>query len=120
MYRSDRRKYPRVDLGGEVNLLVAGVIRSGTLISMSPSGVHMQCRHQLVEQLNRIKSDDGLYPQLELELTLSDGRPLRALCSVQYCRRLSQDCYHLGFEFQSLTTVDAERVDRLIDHAAAA
>lgn len=118
--KSERRKYPRIDVGGDVSLLVAGVIRTGTLTNLSPSGIQIECRHQLIEQLSRFKSGSGLYPDFELEFRLADDEPIQCSCTVSYLRRLSQDTYHLGLEFVALSDNDEQRVDATIHHAVAA
>ena len=38
---NERRKFPRVDIGGEVNIQIAGVIRNGKMINLSPSGIQI-------------------------------------------------------------------------------
>ena len=118
--KHERRKYPRINLAGEVNILVAGVIRTGTLINVSPSGIQVECRRRLIEQLNQFKRESGLLPEFDLEFTLPNGVQVKACCDVSYCRRLSQDCYHLGMNFTRLSRLDEERVDEFINHAVAA
>lgn len=118
--RNERRKYPRINLAGEVSILVSGVIRSGTLTNVSPSGIQVECRRRLIEQLNQYRSEAGLLPEFELEFTLPSGVPVKASCNVSYCRRLSQDLYHLGLNFARLSPLDEERVDEFINHAVAA
>jgi len=118
--KNERRKYPRITLAGEVNILVAGVIRTGTLINVSPSGIQVECRRRLVEQLNQHKSTAGLLPEFDLEFTLPTGIQVKSRCDVSYCRRISQDRYHLGMNFTRLSRLDEERVDEFIHHAVAA
>ncbi len=118
----ERRKFPRVPLQGEANLLVAGVVRNGVLMDISPSGIQLECRHQLIEQLSKAKSEAGLYPNFELDFKLNNTKSsnVHSLCNVSYCRRLSQDKYHLGLDFINLTEADEARVSEYIDHSAAA
>ncbi|NQV69669.1 MAG: PilZ domain-containing protein [Pseudohongiella sp.] len=102
----ERRNHPRIDLQGEANILLAGVVRNGTLMNLSPSGLQIECRHQLIEQLNQFKSNAGLFPDFELEFTLpssdQSGKKIKSTCNVSYCRRQRQDSYHLGLNFVSL------------------
>lgn len=120
MPKKERRKFPRVSLGGDVNLMISGIVRTGTLMNVSPSGIQIECRHQLIEQLNKYKNEAGLLPQLEMEFVLPNSELVKSRCSVSYCRRLSQDDYHLGLNFVALSRVDEQRVDEFINHAAAA
>lgn len=117
-----RRKFPRVPLQGEVSLQIAGIVRSGDLMDISPSGIQIECRHQLIEHLSGFKSEAGLFPDFELRFKLagSKGPTISSVCNVSYCRRLSQDKYHLGLHFVSLSESDEQRVLDFIDHAAAA
>lgn len=120
---NERRKYPRVDLDGDVNIQIAGVVRSGSLMNVSPEGIQIECRHQLIEQLAKFKSDSGLFPDFELEFDLpvpeDDHRNIKSTCNVSYCRRLSQDSYHLGLSFVTLSENDERRVSDYINHMAA-
>lgn len=118
--KSERRKYPRINVAGDVSLMVAGVVRSGTLTNLSPSGIQIECRHQLIEQISRFKSEAGLYPDFELEFRMDEDEPIQCSCTVSYLRRLSQDTYHLGLEFVTLSDDDEQRVDAAIHHVAAA
>lgn len=121
---NERRKYPSVPLNGEVAILLAGVIRNGALMQVSPAGIQIECRHQLVEQLAKYKSEAGLYPNFELEFALPIGgrsrTSIKSICNVAYCRRLCQDRYHLGLNFVTLDENDERRVDAYLDHACAA
>lgn len=121
---NERRNYPRVDVNGEANLLISGVVRSGTLLNVSPSGIQLECRHQLVERMSQYKHESGLYPDLDLEFTLplSEDEPSRvkSSCNVSYCRRLSQDTYHLGLNFVTLSELDEKRVSDYIHHTSSA
>ena len=110
-------------------MLVAGVVRNGDILDISPSGLQVECRHQLIEQLAKSKSDAGLFPNFELEFPLDNSRSnsksdskkgtVQSVCNVSYCRRLSQDRYHLGLSFVSLTDADEQRVSNYINTAAA-
>lgn len=124
MNNQERRKYPKVSLSGEVAILLAGVIRNAALMQVSPAGVQIEVRHQLVEQLVKFKSDAGLYPNFELEFTLPVGgrvkTRIKTVCNVAYCRRQCQDRYHLGLNFVTLDEKDERQVDAYIDHACAA
>lgn len=121
---NERPKYPRVALNGDVAILLAGVIRSGALMEVSPSGIQIECRHQLIEQLSKFKSEAGLYPNFELEFTLPLGEhaktTIKSICNVAYCRRQCQDRYHLGLNFVTLDENDERQVEAYIDHACAA
>lgn len=121
---NERRKYPRVALNGEVAILLAGVIRNGALMEVSPSGVQIECCHQFIEQLSKFKSDAGLYPNFELEFTLPGSGNLKTrikpVCNVAYCRRQCQDTYHLGLRFVALDEEYERQVEEFIDHACAA
>ena len=124
MNNYERRKYPKVSLNGEVAILLAGVIRNGALMEVSPAGVQIEVRHQLVEQLAKFKSEAGLYPNFELEFMLPVGgrakTRIKTVCNVAYCRRQCQDRYHLGLNFVTLDENDERQVDAYIDHACAA
>lgn len=117
-----RRKFPRVPLQGEVDLQIAGIMRSGELMDISPAGIQIECRHQLIEHLSGFKSEAGLFPNFEMRFKLAKqgGSAVKSVCEVSYCRRLSQDKYHLGLKFISLSEADESRVMEFIDHAAAA
>ena len=127
---NQRRKYPRVTVAGQANILLAGVVRNGTLMKLSPSGIQIECRRQLVEQLVNSKSDSGLYPEFELEFALpSSGsnkkhkkarKTIKSTCHVSFCRRQRQDSYHLGLDFVSLHKSDEKKVTEYINHASAA
>lgn len=119
---NERRKFPRVPLEGEANMLVAGVVRNGDILDISPSGLQIECRHQLIEQLSKSKSDAGLFPNFELEFKLNNSKKgaVQSVCNVSYCRRLSQDRYHLGLSFISLTEADEQLVSNYINTGAAA
>ena len=67
---TERRNYPKVSLQGDARILLAGIVRNGKLIHMTPAGVEIEIRHQLVEQLNRFKSDEGLFPDFEVEFEI--------------------------------------------------
>lgn len=120
----EKRNYPRVELGGDANILLAGVIRNGKLMNLSPSGIQIECRHQLIESLSKFKSDAGLYPEFELEFCLPEsGRSknsIKSTCNVSYCRRQRQDSYHLGLNFISLDETDERKVVEYVRHADAA
>lgn len=120
MMRNERRKYPRIDLAGQVNLMVNGVVRTGSLTNLSPCGIQVEARHQLVEQIARHKSEAGLYPEFELEFPLPDASRLQCRCTVSYCRRLSQDNYHLGLDFVALRPEDEQRLDSTLNQLVAA
>lgn len=127
---SERCKYPRVPVFGQANILLAGVVRNGTLMKLSPSGIQIECRRQLVEQLANSKSDSGLYPEFELEFALPDSgsskkhkkaqETIKSTCHVSFCRRQRQDSYHLGLDFVSLDENDEKKVTDYINHACAA
>jgi primosomal replication protein N len=86
----ERREYPRVPIGGEANILLAGVVRNGNMMKLSPSGIQIECRSQLVEQLAKSKSESGLYPEFELEFALPDSgkdkQAIKSTCNVSFCR----------------------------------
>lgn len=127
---SERRKYPRVSVVGQANILLAGVVRNGTLMKLSPSGIQIECRRQVVEQLTNSKSDSGLYPEFELEFALPDDgskkkhkkarTTIKSTCHVSFCRRQRQDSYHLGLEFVALDENSEKKVTDYINQAAAA
>jgi hypothetical protein len=120
---NERCKYPRVELDGQVNVLVAGIVRYGTIHGLSPSGVQIECQHQLIEQLDSLKSDAGLYPDIELEFSLpisnKQQRWIKSKGYVAYCRRLSQELYLLGLNFSQLSDADESKVSAYIDKLAA-
>ena len=98
---NERRKYPRVTVVGQANILLSGVVRNGTLMKLSPSGIQIECRRQLAEQLANSKSDSGLFPEFELEFALPDSggnkkhkrarKTITTNCQVSNCRRQRQD-----------------------------
>ena len=102
---NERRKYPRVTVVGQANILLSGVVRNGTLMKLSPSGIQIECRCQLVEQLANSKSD---------------RKTIKSPCHVSSCRRQRQDSYHLGLDFVSLDESDEKKVTEYINHASAA
>lgn len=119
-----RRKYPQVEASGEANILLAGVVRNGSLTNVSPSGIQIECRHQLIEQLASFKSEAGLFPDFEMEFTLPASnrkcKTIRSTCTVSYCRRLRQDRYHLGLSFLEIDEQGERCVSEYIHHSAAA
>ena len=104
-----------------LNFKLSGIVRSGTLMNISPSGIQIECQHNLIEQLSRAKSDSGLFPNFELEFELAAaGRErVKSVCNVSYCRRLSQDNYNLGLNFIALSDSDERRVTEFINKMAA-
>jgi len=119
---NERRKFPRVSLDGDVSLYLSDVVRSGHLMNISPSGIQIECQHQLIEQLSQFKSEAGLYPHFELEFSMPNTgkETIKSVCNVSCCRRLSQDMYHLGLNFITLSENDEARVSDYIEHSAAA
>ena len=119
---SERRKYPRVVLGGEASILLAGVVRNGGLMNVSPSGIQIECQHNVIEHLSRHKSDSGQYPDFEFEFALPNGgsseMSIKAVCKVSYCRRQRQDLYHLGLSFLKLSEKDEKTLDAYIGESA--
>jgi len=59
-------------------------------MKLSPSGIQIECRSQLVEQLAKSKSESGLYPEFELEFALPDSgkdkQAIKSTCNVSFCR----------------------------------
>jgi hypothetical protein len=121
---NEKRNYPRVDLRGEANIRLAGIVRNGTLMNLSPSGIQLECRHQLIEQLTKFKSEAGLFPDFELEFNLpaqgSCTRKIKSTCTVSYCRRQRQDSYHLGVNFQALAEQDEKQLTEYLSDPIAA
>jgi len=121
---NEKRNFPRVDLSGEANIRLAGIVRNGTLMNLSPAGIQIECRHQLIEQLTKFKSEAGLFPDFELEFNLpargSTARKIKSTCTVSYCRRQRQDSYHLGLNFQSLAEQDEKQLSEYLSHPVAA
>lgn len=121
---NEKRNYPRVDLRGEASIRLAGIVRNGTLMNLSPSGIQIECRHQLIEQLRKFKSEAGLFPDFELEFSLpAEGRCVRKIkstCTVSYCRRQRQDSYHLGLNFRALAAQDEKQLGEYLSHSVAA
>lgn len=101
-------------------MLVDGVVRSGALMNLSPSGIQIEARHHLIEQLGQFKSDSGQYPEFEVQFPLPDGSRIQCRCNISHCRRLSQDVYHLGLGFAVIDEEDDARLDAAIHHLAAA
>ena len=121
---NEKRNYPRVDLQGEANIRLAGIVRNGTLMNLSPSGIQIECRHQLIEQLTKFKSEAGLFPDFELEFNLpapnSSTRKIKSTCTVSYCRRQRQDSYHLGINFQALSEQYQKQLSEFLSDPMAA
>lgn len=121
---NEKRNYPRVDIRGEANIRLAGIVRNGTLMNLSPSGIQLECRHQLIEQLTKFKSEEGLFPDFELEFNLpaqgSCTRKIKSTCTVSYCRRQRQDSYHLGVNFQALAAQDEKQLTEYLSDSIAA
>lgn len=119
-----RRSYPRVAASGDANILLAGVVRNGSLLNVSPSGIQIECRQKLVEQLTRFKSEAGLFPDFEMEFSLPakgrKSRKIKSTCTVSHCRRLRQDSYHLCLNFLELDEQGERCVSDYIDHSVAA
>ncbi|GJM12438.1 MAG: hypothetical protein DHS20C12_08410 [Pseudohongiella sp.] len=121
---NEKRNYPRVSLHGEANIRLAGIVRNGTLMNLTPSGIQLECRHQLIEQLSKYKSEAGLFPDFELEFSLpaqgSSTRKIKSTCTVSYCRRQRQDSYHLGVNFQALAEQDEKQLSEYLSDPIAA
>ena len=121
---NEKRNYPRVDLRDEANIRLAGIVRNGTLMNLCPAGIEIECRHQLVEQLRKFKSEAGLFPDFELEFSLpahgSCTRKIKSTCTVSYCRRQRQDSYHLGLNFRALAAQDEKQLSDYLSHQVAA
>ncbi len=121
---NERRNYPRVALETEANLVVCGVVRSATVLNLSPTGLQMQCRRQIVERMAEQKRDCGMYPDFDLEFSLPAIEPaktrVKSSCSVAHCRRLSQNTYHLDLNFVNLSESDQKRLSEFIHHTATA
>lgn len=121
---NEKPNYPRVNLCGEANIRLAGIVRNGTLMNLSPSGIQLECRHQLIEQLTKFKSEAGLFPDFELEFSLpaqgSCTRKIKSTCTVSYCRRQRQDSYHLGVNFQALAEQDEKQLSEYLRDPMAA
>ena len=117
---NERRNYPRVPILGDANLKLSGIVRSGTLMNISPSGIQIECQHNLIERLSRAKSVSGLFPNFELEFELeAAGRErVKSVCNEPYFRRLSQDNYNLGLNFIALSDSDERRVTEFINKMA--
>ncbi len=121
---NERRKYPKVNLETEANLLISGVVRSATLLNLSPSGVRMECRRQLVERMAEEKRDSGMYPDFDVEFNLpidtQVGSRVRSSCSVTHCRRLNQNTYHLDLNFVTLSETDEKLLKDFLHYNATA
>lgn len=121
---NEKRNYPRVDLCGEANIHLDGIVRNGTLMNLTPSGIQLECRHQLIEQLTKFKSEAGLFPDFELEFSLpAQGRctrKIKSTCTVSFCRRQRQDSYHLGVNFQALAEQDEKQLTEYLSDPIAA
>jgi c-di-GMP-binding flagellar brake protein YcgR len=119
---SERRVYPRIAVDGEANIVISGAIRNATLLNLSQSGIELECKHQLVERMSQYRKDSGLYPDIDLEFSLpvsnQSQRKVKSSCIVSHLRRLSQDTYHLGLSFISLTELDEKRVSDFIRHTS--
>ena len=93
-------------------------------MNLSPSGIELECRHQLIEQLSKSKSNAGLYPDFELEFALpvsgKSCKKIKSTCTVSYCRRQRQDSYHLGLNFIGLAEQDERQVSEYLNHSIAA
>jgi PilZ domain len=121
---NEKRNYPRVGLRGEANIRLAGIVRNGTLMNLCPAGIQIECRHKLVEQLSKFKSESGLFPDFELEFSLpapdNSSRKIKSTCTVSYCRRQRQDSYHLGLSFRALAEQDEKQLSEYISQPVAA
>ncbi|MFT4860837.1 MAG: hypothetical protein ACI95C_000035 [Pseudohongiellaceae bacterium] len=119
---NERRNYPKVALETEANLLICGVVRSATVLNLSPSGLQLECRRQIVERMAEQKRASGMYPDFELEFDLPANEPaktqVKSSCSIAYCRRLSQNTYHLDLNFVNLSETDKKRLSDFIHHSA--
>ncbi|MEX0965582.1 MAG: PilZ domain-containing protein [Pseudohongiellaceae bacterium] len=121
---NEKRNFPRVDIRGEANIRLAGIVRNGKLMNLTPAGIQIECRHQLIEQLTKFKSAAGLFPDFELEFNLPalgrSARKIKSTCTVSYCRRQRQDSYHLGLNFQALAEQDEKQLSEYLTHPVAA
>lgn len=116
----ERRSHPRVDLQGEANILLAGVVKNGTMTNLSQSGVQLECPHQMIEQLSKFKSNAGVFPDFELEFALpsdTSNKKIKSTCNVSYCRRQRQDSYLLGLTFISLDEQDEHQLAEFVNKA---
>ena len=99
-------------------------MRNRTLVNLCPAGTEIECRHQLVEQLRKLKSEAGLFSDFELEFSLpaqsSCTRKIKSTCTVSYCRRQGQDSYQLGLNFAALAAQDEKQLSKYLSHQIAA
>ena len=99
-------------------------MRNRTLVNLCPAGTEIECRHQLVEQLRKLKSEAGLFSDFELEFSLpaqgSCTRKITSTCTVFYCRRQRQDSYQLGLNFAALAAQDEKQLSKYLSHQIAA
>ena len=88
---NEKRNYLRLDLCREANIRLADIVRNRTLMNLCPAGTEIECRHQLVEQLKKLKSEAGLFSDFELEFSLpaqsSCTRKIKSTCTISYCGR---------------------------------
>ncbi len=121
---SERKNYPKVDLRGDAGILLDGVVRNSSVMNLTPSGIQVECRHQLVEQLCKHKSSAGLFPSFELEFELpvsnKKKKTIKSVCNVSYCRRQRQDSYHLGLNFVVLEKQDKKQLEQYLYQTEAA
>ena len=121
---NEKRQYPRVDISGEANLFLNGAVGNVDLLNISPSGIQIECKHDVVEKLSKHKSEAGIFPAFDLEFILpssdSAGMLINVSCNVCYCRRLSQDNYNLGLYFVDFAEPDEKRLLEYISKKIAA
>ena len=119
-----KRNYSHVDLCGEANIRLAGIVRNCTLMNLCPAYIEIECSHQLIEQLRKFKSEAGLFSEFELEFSLpaqgSCTRKIKSTRTVFYCRRQRQDSYHLGLNFGALAAQDEKQLSEYLSHQIAA
>ena len=93
-------------------------------MNLCPAGTEIECRHQLVEQLKKLKSEAGLFSDFELEFSLSAQGgctcKIKSTCTVFYCRSQRQDSYHLGLNLGALAAQDEKQLSEYLSRQIAA
>jgi c-di-GMP-binding flagellar brake protein YcgR len=116
------RQYTRIGAILPCNVaLPAGQAAPVEMLNLSAGGMKFSCSKTVFSALlPENQRTPGLVQdvliEIEFQLTLSgaDITTIRAPAAVIHTERLAQDCYHIGVQFQDLSTADSRTIEQYI------
>lgn len=114
------RREPRfvVDLEAKIHSEggVTGLIR---LVNLSRNGLQMECSYQLMRatmpNVHRPDPSEPIQLTIQIPVPDTDEEELSILSQVIYARRLAQDKFVIGCEFENLSEHSAEKLDHYLE-----